>query len=113
MPETPLSSLDLDVPVWIDQDLTTDDVVAIVQCGCNSGAYMPAVTYHTARSTMAEHGDDVVEFIEDHLGELPAPPARSSWSGVCVHYLATAVELWASIAESEIEEIAEELEGSE
>ena len=105
MLDVPLKSLDLGVPAWIDQDLTTADVAAIVEGGCASGAYMPAVTYATARATMAEHGDEVIQFIDDHIGELPAPPIGSSWSGISVHYLSLAVELWVSGAAAEIEEI--------
>jgi hypothetical protein len=87
----------VDVPAFIEQDITASQVAAIIQGGCASGAYMPAVTYHTARETMNEHGDDVLQFIEDCLGGgLYAPPKGSSWAGLAVHFLSTAVELWAS-----------------
>lgn len=112
MPDTPLSSLDLDVPAWIDQELTTADVAAIVQGGCASGAYMPAVTYYTARKTMAEHGDEILQSIEECFGELPGPPTGSSWSGISVFYLSMAVELWASNADSQIEEARMVRDGS-
>lgn len=81
-------------PVWMDA-VDVDDVIAISQGGCASGAYMPAVTYHIANQVMAKYGDDVLEFIEDHLGELPAVPKGESWSGIAVFYLSSAVELWA------------------
>lgn len=88
------------VPAWIDQDITPADVAAIIQGGCASGAYMPAVTYYTAKQTMAEHGDEVLEYIEDHLGELPSVEG-GSWSGIAVLFLSTAVEIWAgSIADA-------------
>lgn len=83
-----------DIPAWIDQDITPADVAAIMQGGCASGAYMPAVTYYTAKQVMAEHGDDVLQYIEDCLGELPAVDGES-WSGIAVLFLSTAVELWA------------------
>ena len=44
-PLNEIDGLDIDVPGWIDQDITPADVAAIVQGGCASGAYMPAVTY--------------------------------------------------------------------
>lgn len=105
--DEPVRDLGVDVPAWIEQDVTPSDVAAIVQGGCASGAYMPAVTYSTplgnvrispswALATMAEHGDDVLQHIEDALGELPAPDANESWGGIAVHYLSLAVELWAS-----------------
>jgi hypothetical protein len=99
--DKPITELDINVPAWIEQDITGTDVAAICQGGCASGAYMPAVTYHSALTTMGEHGDDVLQFIEDSLGELPAPPDSVSWSGLACHYLSTAVELWASSVEDE------------
>lgn len=84
-----------DVPDWIDDDITVGQCRDIVQGGCASGAYMPAVTYHEALKTMSEYGDDVLEYIEDQLGELPSPKQGESWSGMACHYLSIAVELWA------------------
>ena len=92
------------VPRWIDHNLVTDgddicmdSIRAIVEGGCASEAYMPAVTYHQALRTMAEHGDDVFDFIETHYGEIPLPDDfhRGSWSHMACFYLSTAVELWA------------------
>tara|TARA_R110000751_G_scaffold115233_1_gene214646 strand:+ start:1023 stop:1406 length:384 start_codon:yes stop_codon:yes gene_type:complete len=98
------------VPDWISKDITGSDIAAIIQGGCASGAYMPAVTYHEATATMAEHGDDVLEYIEDVLGGGPyAPPMGSSWSGMAVNFLSVAVELWASLAAQELVEEIEEM----
>lgn len=72
------------------------DLQAILQGGCASGAYMPAVSYYTASKCMGEHGDDVLDYIEESLGELPEPEKGTSWSGLAVHYLSCAVELWVS-----------------
>lgn len=101
---------DVDVPAWIESDTSPSNIAAILQGGCASGAYMPAVTYHKALATMATHGDDVLEYIEDALGELPAPPDNSSWSGMACHYLSYAVELWASSVESEVEAALDDAE---
>lgn len=81
-------------PEWITQPLTPADLAAILEGGCASGAYMPAVTYHQAMETMGEHGDDVLEYVEGVLGEMPAPPNGASWSQVSTFYLSFAVELW-------------------
>lgn len=89
-----------DVPEWIEQDITFSDIAAICHGGCDSGAYMPAVTYDEARKTMGEHGDGVLQYIQDDYGELPPPRNDESWSGIAVHYLSIAVELWASEIES-------------
>lgn len=86
-------------PAWITQPLSPCDVAAINQGGCASGAYMPAVTYHQARDTMNEHGDDVLQYIQDNYGELPKPADDESWSGIAVFYLSIAVELFASSLE--------------
>ena len=84
-------------PDWItcNQSLDLSDIQAIQQGGCASGAYMPAVTYYTATQTMSEHGDDVLQYIEDSLGELPDIPTGESWGGIAVFFLSVAVELWA------------------
>jgi len=86
-------------PEWITQDLTPYDIAAINQGGCASGAYMPAVTYYDASQTMAEHGDDVLDYIDECMGEDVSPPPGTSWSGIAVYYLSLAVELWCSANE--------------
>lgn len=91
-----LASVVFDVPAWIDQDVTLGQLESIAQGGCDSGAYMPAVTYAVALATMNDHGDDIMDYIENTLGELPAPSEPVSWKGLAVHFLSIAVELWAS-----------------
>ena len=80
-------------PVWVEE-LTPCDIAAINQGGCNSGAYMPAVTYSTAIETMSEHGDQVLEYIHYTVGEVPQPNPNVSWAGRCCFYLSYAVELF-------------------
>ena len=113
--EEPVKELGIDVPRWIEQDISPSDVAAILQGGCASGAYMPAVTYHQALATMSEHGDDVWSFIDDHYGldwfHSQADPA-SSWSGLACAYVSFAVEMWASSVEDEIREVLEEEEAA-
>ena len=89
-------------PSWIKEDLDQDDINAICRGGCESGAYMPAVTYWQAVETMGEHGDAVMEYIDDMIGsELPEYPQGESWSSMACHYLSMAVELWAMSHEEE------------
>lgn len=102
--DTKLTDLEIEVPVWIEQDITVGDIEAINQGGCSSGAYMPAVSYYDARKTMGEHGDDVLEYIYDMIGEIPSYKNDPSWSGLCVHYLSLAVELYADEVESILED---------
>ena len=83
-------------PEWITRPLTPADLAAILQGGCASGAYMPAVTYHDAIATMSEHGDEILEWIEDY-GEWPEIPPGCSWAGLACLFLSYAVELFASL----------------
>ena len=100
--DEPVTDLDISVPAWIEQDISPQTVAAINQGGCASGSYMPAVTYYQARETMSEHGDDVLDYIEEAYGELPPLPKGESWSGMAVFYLSVAVELWAGGVEDEL-----------
>lgn len=86
-----------DQPEWLTTMGGINDLAelhSIMQGGCASGAFMSAVTYYRASEVMAEHGNDVLDFVEDSLGELPTPPKGESWSGMAVFYLSCAVELW-------------------
>lgn len=95
---------DPEQPDWIEdpEEMSIYDIDAIMTGGCASGSYMPAVTYHTALETMADHGDDVLSYIHDQMGELPKPSDSESWSGMASHYLSLAVELWASSVAAQI-----------
>jgi hypothetical protein len=94
--DTPVAELlGISVPKWIDQDIDASTIASICQGGCASGAYMRAVTYHRALGTMFHYGDDVLQYIQDAMGELPIPDKDTSWAGMACLYLSCAVELWA------------------
>ena len=97
-PERVLDTDKIDIPEWLEErnSWTVAEVESINHGGCASGAYMPAVTYHTARETMSLYGDSVLTYIEDAMGELPEIPKGESWSGIACFFLSYAVELWAS-----------------
>ena len=40
-----IPGLEIDTPRWIDKDISPADIAAIIQGGCASGAYMPAVIF--------------------------------------------------------------------
>ena len=102
--DEPVTRHGVEVPAWIEQDISPYDIVAICQGGCSSGAYMPAVTYSNAVKVMSEHGDDVMEIIYNIYDELPIDGNTDIlWSGLAVHFLSIAVELWASDAMLELE----------
>jgi len=100
-------------PDWIKRNLSPFDVAAIYEGGCSSGAYMPAVTYHNAAETMHNHGDEVLDYIRDQLGELPKPDNSESWTGRAVFYLSYAVEIWASGVADPLAEALRDLEEEE
>lgn len=56
---------------------------------------MPAVSHAEAVATMAEHGQAVVDYVQDAFGSASNNPA-GSWYDICEWWLTTAVELWAS-----------------
>ena len=92
------------VPAWIDQEITPATIAAIIQGGCASGAYMPAVTYYQALKTMNEYGDakdGVLDYLENSVGDVPAVSVNS-WSGMACLYVSQAVELWAMSIEQEL-----------
>ena len=100
---------DIDLPAWItDREITLDDIDAICQGGCASGAYMPAVTYYDASVTMGEHGDDVLDYIDSAMGELPSIGGQS-WSQMACTYLSAAVEIWASSVQEDAQRALDDL----
>ena len=100
---------EITIPRWIDQEISPSTVAAILQGGCASGAYMPAVTYSDAEETMHQHGDaedGVLEYLED-FGDLHHThlPASISWSELSCFYVSCAVELWAASIEDDLTRI--------
>ena len=88
----PIACFGFDVPPWIESDISWDTVRDIVHGGCDSGAYMPAVTYHVALEVMSEHGDDILDYLD---GDVPAFSDSTSWAGYACRILSAAVERWA------------------
>ncbi|KKN78966.1 hypothetical protein LCGC14_0344420 [marine sediment metagenome] len=99
----------LDVPYWVEQDITAGTVAAVIQGGCASGAYMPAVTYYDAGNTMGEYGDDVLDYIHDVGFVLEFDSSEDSWLGFACKALSMAVELWAYSIEDELTDAIEEM----
>lgn len=96
---------DFEVPAWIEQDISPCNIASILQGGCASGAYMPAVTYHSALETMNRYGDEILDFIEETgISWKECCGDNACWAGIACNLLSTAVELWASSVEDEISE---------
>jgi hypothetical protein len=88
----------LEIPAWIEQDITCGTVMEICVGGCDSGAYMPAVTYYTAKETMAKHGEEIVDFIVERLGQEGLANDHDSFGAICCFFVSSAVDLWATEA---------------
>lgn len=87
-----------DQPEWLLAMGGINDLAelkAIYQGGCASGAFMPAVTYHTANNIMCDFGDDVIEYLDsESCHDFALNPAEDSWSGFASKLLSCAVESW-------------------
>ena len=83
-------------PAWVSVDhfYYLEDLKVVFENGCRSGAYMPAVIYGVAMATMAEHGQDVTDFLSDMYGDDMPEGAPMDWSLLCVDLLSMAVEAW-------------------
>lgn len=90
-------SLGVEVPAWIERDVTCCTVAAILQGGCDSGAYMPAVTYHQAVATMADHDEAILDYLQGAGYDKSAmpDPFAVGWASLACWFVSTAVELWA------------------
>ena len=111
---TPLKDLDVTVHVriypwledmWSDAEITPQLVAILADCSQLSkrqGAFnWPKVDYYQASRTMEKHGDNVLQYLGEVCGEIPAPRrdlTELGWSGLAHHYLSTAVEKWAKDA---------------
>jgi len=113
--EFQISDVGIDVPEWISQDITYQHIRTIMQGGCASGAYMPAVTYYQALKTMSEHGDAVFDYLDDgdclamaleslscHTQSPSGLTPIQSWAGMACYFLSSAVEQWAHTVEQQV-----------
>jgi hypothetical protein len=94
----------IDVPRWIEQDITCSDVAAILQGGCESGAYMPAVTYHQAIKTMEEYDKEILDMCLMYT--IPVLPSviEIGWYSLACWLVSYAVETWCASIEEELTE---------
>jgi|TARA_R100000808_G_scaffold16589_1_gene37393 hypothetical protein len=87
----------MNIPEWIEQDISPYTIGKIIDDGCRNGAYEPANTYWIAKQVMHDHGDDVLKFIYARLDDMPegnVPEMHAAWGAICCWFLRTAVELW-------------------
>ena len=96
----------LDVPRWIEDDITADTVAAVIQGGCASGAYMPAVAYWQALETMDEHSDSIEAYLDGF--DILESIEYDHWAGVACAVVSSAVEAWCMSIEDDLLELIEE-----
>jgi hypothetical protein len=99
--EIKIRNLGIEIPIWIDRDITVYTVEAILHSGCDSGAYMPAVTYWDAKQTMSQQGDEITGFLHDHDYSVSII-SDDTWGEICVRFLSAAVSLWCANVIDEI-----------
>jgi len=88
---------------------STHDLAAILQGGCDSGAWMPAVTYWTALETMRRDGDAVLDAIESAWRDpSEVIDAQRSWAAWAGNLVSAAVELWAAEVAEQVADLLDE-----
>ena len=68
------------------------EISAILHGGCASGAYMPAVTYHTAKACLFEMHDSIEDWAGDM--EIVFNPLEDSVASFAALLCSAAVENW-------------------
>ena len=101
--DRPTSELGIEPPGWIQETISTLDVAAIIEGGCKSGTYPPAVEYRQALETMNAYGDEIIEFICNNQWEVPRFEI-TSWPRGAVKILSVAVEMWCNNVAGELAE---------
>ncbi len=114
---------DIEVPSYVTNPgdgsaPSTHDVAAILQGGCASGAWMPAVTYWSALQTMQRDGDAVLDALSSAwVDPKQLIDSEGSWETWACDLVSTAVDLWASSIgddlADQLDEAAEEAEEDE
>ena len=101
--DRPVSFYGIEPPGWISETISTLDVAAIIEGGCRSDTYPPAVSHAQALETMNSYGDEIIEFICNNHWEVPRFEI-TSWPHGAVKILSTAVVIWCNNVADELAE---------
>ena len=85
-----------DQPDFIESMGAVEDVaelIAIYEGGCHSGAYMPAVTYFTAKKTFIEFEGVLCDYVDGYGLALDLDKG-DCFSNFCAKVCSAAVESW-------------------
>jgi len=77
---------------YMDRIVSISTMQAILQDGCASGAYMPAVEYHTAKACLFEMHDSIEDWAGDM--EIVFNPLEDSVASFAALLCSAAVENW-------------------
>ena len=98
-----VSDYGIEPPHWISETISTTDVAAIIEEGCRSDTYPPAVSHAQALETMNSYGDEIIEFICNNQWEVPRFEI-TSWPHGAVKILSIGIVLWCSNVADELAE---------
>ena len=101
--DRPVSDYGIEPPGWISETISTLDIGTIIEGGCQSGTYPPAVEYRQALETMNVYGDEIFEFLKDNQWELPCFEILS-WKAGAVKIVSVAIETWCGNVADELAE---------
>ena len=107
-----IQDFDIEVPFFVKFDLdddghetvrqpTAQDVAAIYSGGCESGAWMPSVTYYTALRNVAENARELECYLDD-MGITVGRGLDDGIMSTAVTLVSTAVEVWAHRVHQEL-----------
>ena len=102
----------VEIPEWLDQEISLEECLSINESGCGGAAYRPAIIDAEALETMAKHGDEIFEYLIETFGALPEI-VSDSWRQMATDYVSAAVEVWCSQFYEDSEEEGEEEEEEE
>lgn len=112
----PVAEILGNVPNFLNSDtfgiITPYDVAGILQGGCASGSWMPAVTYGTATGILLEHESEVLDLIEGY-GAFTFDPENESLGGFHCKLVSCGVEIWCAGVEEKLIEALEALDTEE
>ena len=69
-------------------------LAAVIQHGALSGVYAPCVNYNIAIKTMDEHGDSVIDFLDEFVPGYGDQISldHTTWGQICVQFLSVAID---------------------
>jgi hypothetical protein len=99
----------MQVPAWIDQDITLGMLEDIAKHQCLGAGYLPAINRYEAIDTMEKHGDDLCSWLYQETGEDIPIAGSVSAPDLAIDVVQYAVNLWATQKEDEVRRLIKEV----